>query len=623
MTETIHLTMAQALVRFMANQYIVVNGVEKRFVEAVFSIFGHGNVTGIGEALEYDNHGIKTYRGNNEQGMAHAAIAYAKQLNRTQIIACSASIGPGALNMVTAAGVATANRIPLLLLPGDVFADRQPDPVLQQIEQPHDYTLTANDAFKPLCKYWDRITRPEMLMSAAINAFRVLSDPADTGAVVLSLPQDVQSQTFDYPLDFFKKRLWHIDPVAASERRIIEAVKLIRAAKKPLIIAGGGVHYAFACDVLSQFSLQHGIAVAETQAGKSVLPWSHEYNLGGIGTTGSYAANQLAKQADVIIAIGTRLQDFTTASKWLYAHAKMIHININAADVIKMDALALKGDARETLLKLAQELGGFTTTAGYKQQVAKEKERWQLETMKRYQTPVSDHRLGQLQVLGCLNAFMGEEDTVICAAGSLPGDLHRFWQSKKTKDYHLEYGFSCMGYEVAAGLGVALAKEKENSGGRAYVIVGDGSFLMLHSELVTAIAEGLSFTILLLDNGGFQCIHNLQTACGSEGFATELVYRDTKDRYGKKTLNIDFAKYAEALGVNACRINTLDGLKEALNKTSDYNGVSLIEIKVEPKSMSHGYESWWRVGVAQTSRSPKVMDAHLKAQVEFEKCRKY
>ncbi|WP_119344022.1 3D-(3,5/4)-trihydroxycyclohexane-1,2-dione acylhydrolase (decyclizing) [Facilibium subflavum] len=621
--QTIRLTTAQALLRFLSNQYIVLDGQEYPFVQGMFTIFGHGNVTGLGEALEYDNYGIKSYRGNNEQGMAHVATAYAKQRNRLGIMACTSSIGPGALNMVTAAGVATSNRIPLLLLPGDTFADRQPDPVLQQIEQPYDCTITANDAFKPVSKYWDRITRPEMLMNACINAMRVLTDPAETGAVVLCLPQDVQSESYDYPTCFFEKRLWYIDRQAAPDRAIQKASELLKSAKNPLIIAGGGVHYSLAAKTLEGFATKHKIAVAETQAGKSALCWDMPFNLGGIGTTGTMSANRLAKKADVILVVGSRLQDFTTASKWLYKEAKVIQINVNTMDAHKMDALVLKGDAKATLKALSVCLGDYQTNHDYQQSVAFEKSQWDKEVNHLYHTPSIDGKLSQLEVLGVLNETVTENDTIICAAGSLPGDLHRLWKSKKPKDYHVEYAFSCMGYEVAAGLGVALAKEAEGVQGHAFVIVGDGSYLMLHSELVTALQERKKFTIVLVDNSGFHCINNLQVGNGSQGFCTELRFRDKNGEYQGKTLPIDFAKYAESLGAKALKANTVADLKTALIKAQDYDSVTLIETKVSPKTMSHGYESWWRVGVAEVSKSKAVTEAFQKMHEEVKKARQY
>lgn len=600
--DKVRMTMAQALVRFLANQYVVFDNQPHRFVDSMFAIFGHGNVLGIGEALEYNAHGIKMYRGNNEQGMAHAAIAYAKQKKRLGIIPCTSSIGPGALNMVTAAGVATSNRIPLLLLPGDTFADRQPDPVLQQIEQPHDHNITANDAFKPVSKYFDRITRPEVLMSAALNAMRVLTDKAETGAVTLSLPQDVQCEAYDYPAAFLAKRLWYIDRETPTPSAMERAIEVIKQAKQPFIIAGGGARYSHATAVLSDFAEKHGIPCGMTQAGKSILPYTHPYYVGGVGTTGTLVANTLAQKADVIIALGTRLTDFTTASKWLYPHAKIIQVNVNTADSIKMDALPVKGDVSATLQHLTDSLGLYRTEQAYQNKIQDLRRQWEQEVQTLYHTPSRTEKMSQTEVLGVLNAHMNEDDTVICAAGSLPGCLHRLWQTKKEGDYHLEYGFSCMGYEVAAGLGVTLAKEK----GEAFVLVGDGSFLMLHSELVTAIQEHQKFTVLLLDNAGFQCIHQLQTSQGSQGFGTTLNYRDDNGRHQGEPIPIDFAQYASALGVKAYKAEDRHTLNQALTEARKETRPVIIEIKVDPNSMTKGYESWWRVDVADVTESESV-----------------
>ncbi|WP_367607405.1 3D-(3,5/4)-trihydroxycyclohexane-1,2-dione acylhydrolase (decyclizing) [Legionella sp. W05-934-2] len=583
MSSTTNITCSQALLRFLANQYVSLDGVEYPFIHGMFAIFGHGNVTGLGAALEFDNYGIETFRGNNEQGMAHSAIAFAKQMDRLGIIPCTSSIGPGALNMVTAAGVATSNRIPLLLLPGDIFADRQPDPVLQQIEQPYDANITANDAFKPVSKYFDRIMRPEMLMTAAINAMRVLTCPAETGAVVLALPQDVQCERFDYPNHFFEKRVWHIDRISPSQRVLDDVIHAISQAKYPLIIAGGGAIYSKASEALSDFASQHGIPVAVTQAGKSILPSHHPFDVGGIGTTGTLVANQLGKQADLVLALGTRLQDFTTASKWLFPNAQIIQVNINRMDSFKMDALSVQADVKQTLNVLTTALADYKTSNAYQSQIASLKQLWQKEVFRCYEPWEKNGVLSQTAALGVLNQHLSAEDTVICAAGSLPGDLHRLWLSKGVKDYHLEYGFSCMGYEVAAGLGVSLAKSRQQCQGNAYVVVGDGSFLMMHSELVTSLEMKKKMIIVLFDNAGFQCINNLQCSHGSNSFKTQL------------SQSIDFSNYAKSLGAMTFKANSLAQLAQALKDAKDAACSVLIEIKVDSDTMSSGYESWWRV----------------------------
>lgn len=623
--KTTRLTMAQALLRFLANQYIERDGREHRLVQGVFGIFGHGNVTGIGEALEYDSYGLPYYQGHNEQGMAHAAVAFAKQKKRMALFACTSSIGPGATNMITAAATATTNRIPLLLLPGDTFASRQPDPVLQQLEVAHDHTLSVNDCFKPVSKYWDRISRPEQLITACLNAFRVLACPAETGAVTLCLPQDVQAESYDYPDSFFAKRVWHVDRQGLSERAVREAAQILSQAKKPLLIAGGGVIYSEASDVLARFATQHGIPVAETQAGKSSLPAVHPMNIGGIGVTGSAAANALASGADVILVVGSRLQDFTTSSKWGFHQpdCKMIHLNVSRFDALKMDALALQGDAKAGLLSLSKALADFATSASYQAQIAQYRADW-LQERNKLCAKEEGAALGlhQTRVLGALNQFVTDEDVIVAAAGSLPGDLHRLWQSKTPGDYHLEYAYSCMGYEVAAGLGVRLAKE--DLPGEVYVLVGDGSFIMLHSELLTCVQERKKITIVLFDNHGYQCIRNLQEANGSKGFGNEFRYRDPDSgQLNGPYMLIDFCQYAGALGVKTFHAKSHVELGLALQQAKDETGPCLIALPVLPKTMSQGYHTWWRVGVASVSRSEAVRDAHAKMQKQVDEARLY
>lgn len=621
----IKLTMAQALLRFLANQYVVMDGHKHQFIKGVFGIFGHGNVTGLGEALEYDNYGLTYYQGHNEQGMAHAATAYAKQKNRLSVFACTSSIGPGATNMITAAATATTNRIPLLLLPGDIFSCRQPDPVLQQLEATYDYTLSVNDCFKPVSKYWDRITRPEQLMTACINAMRVLTDPVETGAVTLCLPQDVQSEAYDYEESFFAERLWHIDREPVSERALSEAVRLLLKAQKPLIISGGGVHYSLATEVLSQFAKQHKIPVAETQAGKSSLPATHSMNVGGIGVTGSEVANALAAQADVILVVGSRLQDFTTASKWGFKNesCRIIHLNVSRFDAAKMDALMLKGDAKLGLEQLAKALGNYQTSNNYQHTVQEYQKEWQKE-LKRIATSSSpaENGLSQVKILSLLNSIVTDDDVIVCAAGSLPGDLHRIWQSKKAKDYHLEYAYSCMGYEVAAGLGVRLAKE--NQSGEVYVLVGDGSFVMMHSELLTTIQEHKKITVIIFNNHGYQCIRNLQESNGSQGFGNEFRYRQERtDRLTGDYLPIDFCKYAEGLGAKTFLVNAYDQFEGVLDAARNEKQSSVIVLPVLPKTMSNGYQTWWRVAVAEVSNSEEVSKAHQAMMHELKHVREY
>jgi 3D-(3,5/4)-trihydroxycyclohexane-1,2-dione acylhydrolase (decyclizing) len=612
MIDKIRLTMAQALLKFLANQYVSLDGEDHHFVHGIFGIFGHGNVTGLGEALEYGDHGLRFYQGHNEQGMAHAATAFAKQLNRLGIMACTSSIGPGAPNMITAAATATTNRIPLLLLPGDVFSSRQPDPVLQQLEVPHDYTLSVNDCFKPVSKYWDRISRPEQLMTACMNAMRVLTDPVETGAVTLCLPQDVQAESYEYEPSFFAKRVWMINRLPLNESVIRDAASHLRHAKRPLIIAGGGVHYSLATEALAEFADKYKIPVAETQAGKSALPATHPMNVGGIGVTGSGAANLLAAEADVILVIGSRLQDFTTASKSGFKNpeCKLIHLNMSRLDSMKMDALMLTGDAKLGIQQLNDQLSDFQCSFNYQDKVQTLRYQWEQERLSVCAlSETSDSALSQTSVLGILNDRVNPEDVIIGAAGSLPGDLHRLWQSKKPKDYHLEYAYSCMGYEVAAGLGVRLAKRDES--GEVYVLLGDGSFLMMHSELVTCIQEQKKITVILFDNHGFQCIRNLQESNGSEGFGNEFRYRDERtNRLTGEYIPINFCKYAEGLGAVSFYASSYQQFAHALESAKSEHVPCVIVVPVLPKSMSHGYHTWWRVGVAEVSPSSLVNEAH-------------
>jgi 3D-(3,5/4)-trihydroxycyclohexane-1,2-dione acylhydrolase (decyclizing) len=613
---TIRLTMAQALLKFLDNQYVELDGKEYKFVKGIMGIFGHGNVTGIGEALEYEQGQLTFIQGKNEQGMVHAATAYAKQKNRLEIFACTTSIGPGALNMVTAAATATVNRIPVLLLPGDNFACRQPDPVLQQIENSADYTISATDAFKPVSKYWDRIVRPEQLMTAAINAMRVLTDPVDTGAVTLALPQDVQAEAYEYPVEFFRKRVHHIDRRPVTSVVCERAVELIRSKKKPLIIAGGGVHYSLATEELKAFAERFHIPVAETQAGKSALAWDHPLNMGAIGVTGSLAANRLAKEADIILAIGTRLGDFATGSKIAFQNSDVtfLGINVSALDAMKMDAQMVVADAKEALIALTEALDKAGYVSRYeKHKLAELKAAWDQEVDRLYSMELAEG-LSQTRVLGEINEFLDEKDVIVCAAGSLPGDLHRLWRSKQPKTYHMEYGFSCMGYEVTGAFGVKMAEPERD----VYALVGDGSYLMLHSELVTSIQEGHKITVLLFDNHGYQCIHNLQRGHGSEGFGNEFRYRSSEtNRLTGEYMTFDFAAHARSLGAKTYTVCTIAELREALEQAKKETVSTLIDIKVLPGTNTGGYESWWRVGVAEVSNSTKVQAAYeeMKAQI--------
>lgn len=617
---TVRLTMAQALIRFLDAQYVSVDGEETKFVRGVMAIFGHGNVTGIGEALERSPGQLVTVQGKNEQGMVHAATAYAKQKNRRQIFACTTSIGPGALNMVTAAATATVNRIPVLLLPGDNFASRQPDPVLQQLEVAGDYTVSANDPFKAVSKYWDRIVRPEQLMTAALQAMRVLTDPAETGAVTLALPQDVQAEAYDYPESFFVKRIHYIDRKPPAPEAADRAAALLRGKKRPLVIAGGGVLYASAVQELRAFAEAFGIPVAETQAGKSSLPWDHPLNVGAIGVTGTLAANTLAKEADVIIGVGTRYSDFTTSSKSAFAHpgVQFVNINVNAPDAAKWGGAALTGDARLGLKALTEALAAANYRSAYEEgEIAGLKRRWDAEADRLFALE-HEQGLAQTRALGVLQESIDPNAVIVCAAGSLPGDLHRLWRPSEPKTYHMEYGFSCMGYEVSGAFGAALAEP----GREVYAFVGDGSYLMLHSELLTSLQEGTKITIVLFDNHGYQCIHNLQREHGSDGFGNEFRYREpSSGRLSGGYMPIDFAAHARSLGAKAYKAATAGELKQALEQAKLEKVTTLIEVSVVPGTGTSGYESWWNVGVPEVSVSEKVAKAHRAMQERLRSAR--
>lgn len=606
---TIRLTMAQALLRYLDQQYISVDGEETKFVKGVIGIFGHGNVTGIGEALERSPGSLTYLQGKNEQGMVHTAAAYAKQKNRRQIYACTTSIGPGALNMITAAATATVNRIPVLLLPGDNFATREPDPVLQQLEVGSDYTISATDPFKAVSKYWDRIVRPEQLMTALSNAMRVLTDPAETGAVTLALPQDVQAEAYDYPAAFFERRVHYLDrrpPVRAALER---AAEQIARARRPLLIAGGGVLYAEASAQLAAFAEAFGIPVAETQAGKSALAWDHPLNVGAVGVTGSLAANRLAREADVVIGVGTRFSDFTTASRSAFQHpdVSFVNINLNGMDAAKLGGEAVLADAREGLQALQEALQLRKYRSGYESsEVADLRRQWDAEVDRLYALK-HEAGLAQTRALGIINDAIPSSSVIVCAAGSLPGDLHRLWRSAEPKTYHMEYGFSCMGYEVSGAFGVALAEPDRE----VYALVGDGSYLMLHSELVTSLQEGRKMTILLFNNNGFQCIHNLQREHGSDGFGNEFRYREAgSGRLTGEYMPMDFAAHARSLGAKGYRAENAEQLEQALRAAQAETVTTLIEIPVVPGTNSGGYESWWNVGVPEVSAEGKVVEAH-------------
>ncbi len=619
---TVRLTMAQALLRFLDNQYIDVDGEEIKFVNGVCGIFGHGCVVGLGEALAAKENKLPFYQGKNEQGIAHAAIGYAKQNDRKRIMAVTSSIGPGALNMVTAAGTATVNRIPVLFLPGDAYACRQPDPVLQQVETPHDYTSTANDAFRAVSRYWDRVARPEQLMTAMINAMRVLTDPAETGAVTVALPQDVQGEAWDYPEEFLAKRVHHIErriPSAAQVARVAEAVK---AAKKPLVILGGGVRYSGAGRELKAFCAKFRIPFAETQAGKGTILWDDPYNLSGIGTTGSLAANRLAKEADLVIGVGTRMGDFTTCSKWLFQNpaCRFLSINVASFDAYKMNAEPIVADAKLTLAAATRALGAAGYQSSWGGAIEKARADWKAEVDRLY-TEEDPAGLSQARCLGELNdVLLPKNAVVVSGSGSIPSDMQRVWRTRVAGTYHMEYGFSCMGYEIAATLGAKIAAPDRE----CVAIVGDGAYTMLHTELLTSVQEGKKIIVVVLDNAGFHCIDNLQGSQGIVHYGNEWRTRDeATGRLDGPPVSVDYAKNAESWGALGLRARTVDEFRRAVRRALREKRSVVIDAKVSPKSMTKGYESWWRVGTAEVSTNPAVVKAAAENKKEIAKTRKF
>ncbi|MCY7979872.1 3D-(3,5/4)-trihydroxycyclohexane-1,2-dione acylhydrolase (decyclizing) [Bacillus inaquosorum] len=637
MGKKIRLTTAQALIKFLNQQYIHVDGKEEPFVEGIFTIFGHGNVLGIGQALEQDAGHLKVYQGKNEQGMAHAAMAYSKQMLRRKIYAVSTSVGPGAANLVAAAGTALANNIPVLLIPADTFATRQPDPVLQQMEQEYSAAITTNDALKPVSRYWDRITRPEQLMSSLLRAFEVMTDPAKAGPATICISQDVEGEAYDFDESFFVKRVHYIDRMQPSERELQGAAELIKASKNPVILVGGGAKYSGARDELVAISETYNIPLVETQAGKSTVEADFANNLGGMGITGTLAANKAARQADLIIGIGTRYTDFATSSKTAFDFdkAKFLNINVSRMQAYKLDAFQVVADAKVTLGKLHDLLEGYKSEFGSTIQELKdewlaERERLSKVTFKReaFDPEIKNHfsqeilneyadalntELPQTTALLTINETIPEDSVIICSAGSLPGDLQRLWHSNVPNTYHLEYGYSCMGYEVSGTLGLKLAHPDRE----VYSIVGDGSFLMLHSELITAIQYNKKINVLLFDNSGFGCINNLQMDHGSGSYYCEFRTDDNQ------ILNVDYAKVAEGYGAKTYRANTVEELKAALEDAKKQDVSTLIEMKVLPKTMTDGYDSWWHVGVAEVSKQESVQKAYEAKEKMLESAKQY
>lgn len=635
------MTVGQAIVKFLDNQYVELDGVETKFVDGVFTIFGHGIVVGLGQALDEAPGNLRVYQGRNEQGMAHAATGFARQHNRRKIIACASSIGPGAANMVTAAACATVNRIPLLLFPGDTFAVRQPDPVLQQLEQEYSPSVTTNDALRPVCKFWDRITRPEQLMATLTQAFRVLTDPAETGAVCVALSQDAEGESYDFPDYFFEKRIHRIRRPAPCRGDLNDLVEAIAASKRPMIICGGGVRYSEAGAALEKFCEAFQIPFAETQAGKSACSASHPMNLGGVGVTGNLAANSIARSADLIVAIGTRLSDFTTGSKELYGSTKLVSLNISPFDAGKMDAAMVIGDAKATLELAHAGLAAMGYVSDYCGQIEAAKKAWNEEYARlaayRYgenfepiikarheptiaeQVKLNGGEITQVSAIALIRDTIDADAIVVGASGSLPGDLQRMWTTDCKNSYQMEYGFSTMGYEVCAALGAKLACPSQE----VYAMCGDGAFLMLHSELVTSLQEGKKINVLLFDNCGFGCINNLQMGNGIGNLATEFRYRDERGGLGGGLIPVNYAMVAAGYGCKTYTATDLKELKAALEDAKRQTVSTLIDIKVLPKTMTDGYGSWWNVGLASTAQSEKQKAAYDQLLANRAKARKY
>lgn len=641
---TVRMTMAQALVRFLDNQYICMDGRETKFVEGITTIFGHGIVVGLGQALDENPGGLKYFQGKNEQGMAHMAAAFAKQNNRKKIIACASSIGPGAANMVTAAACATVNNIPLLVLPGDTFATRQPDPVLQQIEQSNSLKTTTNDAFKAVCKYWDRVERPEQLMTAMINAMRVLTDPAETGAVCIAIPQDVQGESYDYPDYFLEKRVHRIVRQLPAREELEDVASTLMNSKKPLVICGGGVKYSEAGEALEKFCEQFNIPFAETQAGKSACKSSSPFCLGGVGATGNLAANLIAQKADLILAVGSRLSDFTTSSKWLFQNpdVKIATINVSRFHAYKMDAVKAVGDAKASLEELTRILSAKGYRSAYQGEIQEAKKAWQAEMdklasysfQKDFQPMIAARNPGSIEefaeMTGCnltqtaaicaIRKHIADDAIIVGASGSLPGDLQRMWITDERDSYNMEYGYSCMGYEIAGALGAKLARPDQE----VYAMVGDGSFLMLHTELLTSIQEHKKINVLLFDNASFGCINNLQMSNGIGNLGTEFRFRNPET--GELTgalVPVNYAAVAAGYGAKTYSVKNMDELEQALEDSKKQDVSTLIDIKVLPKTMTHDYLSWWHVGLASTAEKEAERKAFENKEKHLAQARKY
>lgn len=619
--ETKRLTVAQATIEFLKNQYTKRDDKELQFFAGCFGIFGHGNVAGLGEALK-QNPDFRYYQSRHEQAMVHTAAAYAKMKNRMQTFVCTTSIGPGALNMITAAAGATINRLPVLLLPGDFFATRSASPLLQQLEVAQTQDISVNDCFKPISKYWDRIQRPEQLASSLLEAMRVLTSPAETGVVTIALPHDVQTEAYDFPIQLFEKRIWYIPRPIPDQELLKNAVNLIKKAKKPMLIAGGGVIYSEAEEELKSFAEQHGIPVAETYGGKGSLHHQNPLNLGAMGGTGTKGANEIAAEADLVIGIGTRYGDFMSASKsaWQNPDVTFININIAEIDAFKHSAVPLQGDAREILKILKEMLGDYHTGSDYVEKIRAYHSEWDEIVTKAYVCENPDHPV-QAEYIGALNDFIDDQDVVLCAAGSLPGDLHKLWRTKSSKGFHLEYGNSCMGYEIPGGLGAKMATPDRE----IYVMCGDATYLMMPSDLVTSLQEGYKITVILINNSGYASIGGLSNSVGGEGFGTHFNYRNEKTgQLDGAPLMTDLAKNAESLGATVYRPQNMAEFKESLANAKNNDQTTVIYVETIRDRKMQGYEySWWEVPIPEISVFPEVNEARKQYELNKQKQRQY
>ena len=606
MLSTKRLTVAQAIIEYLQNQFVERDGIEQPFFAGCFGIFGHGNVAGIGQAL-FQYPSFKYYQCRNEQAMVHSAIAYAKMKNRLGAFVCTTSIGPGATNMITGAATATINRLPVLLLPGDIFATRQVAPVLQQLENQHSQDISVNDCFKPVSKYWDRISRPEQLITSLPQAMRILTSPSETGAVTLSMPQDVQAEAFDFPVEFFNKKVSTVQRVRADESVLRRAAEIINKSQHPVIIAGGGVIYSDACTALKKFVSRTGIPVAETYAGKGSLNYDEPQSLGAAGVTGTPGSIEICAKADVVIGIGTRYSDFTTISQSAFQNSSVqfINLNISEFDSFKQGALAVTGDARESIAALDKLLNSFQVSESYATTIKKYNTDWD-RTVEKIYTLNHGVPVSQGEVIGAVNMFSNEKDIVVCAAGSLPADLHKLWRTRNSKGFHLEYGYSCMGYEIAGGLGAKMADPSRE----VYVMVGDGSYLMMSQEIVTSIQEGYKLTIILINNNGFASIGGLSASLGTQGFGTDYKFRnENTGQLDGKFLPVDLATNAESLGAIVLHTKDIDSFKKALTDAKQNDRTTVIYIETDKEQRVDGY-AWWEVPVAEVSTIDSVKDSY-------------